>query len=230
MSDHEQEPSTGSGPAQWQMAARLVAFVRDLPGVEPARRVANVVFAGALMAALVFAAIPKKQLPERLHARRDKLSDKMRKLSISQTWKMYAPDPSRGHFYMELIAHDEDGTRRVLEESRNVEAGWDTAWSWKRTRRDIWEHTATRRIGQVNRNRTWYLRAVCLREHRRGYDVRRIEMNRVYRAIRPPERVAEGAETLGPLKRKKAQDGSCHVQIIRTMIAEDPLSPGGSNG
>ena len=80
-----------------------------------------------------------------------------------------------------------------------------------------------RRIETSNRNRTWYLRGVCVREARRGYDVRRIEMHRVYRRIRAPDRVRAGNGTLGPIKRTKAQDGSCNVAIIREMIATDPF-------
>jgi hypothetical protein len=196
---------------------------------EPARWLAslrwaiNVVFPVTIAALMVLSAIPSEKVPERIASQRERLSAVMHKLSLSQSWNMYAPDPGKGHFYMELYAHDADGTVRKLEDSRMAEEGWGTAWAWERTRLDIWQHTVTRRIDKASRNRTWYLRGVCLREARRGYDVRRIEMTRVYRRIRPPDRVREGAETLGPIKRSKAQDGSCNVAVIREMIATDPM-------
>ena len=110
---------------------------------------------------------------------------------------------------------------RVLEDSDMATNGWGTAWAWRRSRLDIWQHAVTRRIDKVNRNRTWYMRGVCLREARRGYDVQRLEMTRVYRRIRSPERVAEGASLLAKPRRRKAQDGSCRVRIIRDMIEVD---------
>jgi hypothetical protein len=207
------------------------ATARELPPwLVGLRRFVNLVYPTLLGALMVFAALPSEQLPDRLKPKRERLSQLMRKVSLSQSWKMYAPDPPKGHFYMELYAHDVDGTVRRLEDSRMAEEGWGTAWAWNRTRRDIWHLTVTRHIDKVNRNRTWYLRGVCLREARRGYQVKRLEMIRVYRRIRAPDRVQAGAELLGPIKRTKAQDGSCNVAIIREMIAEDPLRADGGDG
>lgn len=200
---------------------------RELPRwLASVRWASNVVVPVALMTLMVLSAIPSAKVPERLKPQRERLAAIMQKLSLSQTWGMYAPDPGKGHFYMELYAHDADGTVRKLEETHVAEEGWGTAWAWDRTRRHIWQHTVSRRIDKTSRNRTWYLRGVCVREARRGHDVRRIEMQRVYRRIRTPERVREGAETLGPIKRSKAQDGSCNVAIIREMIATDPYGSG----
>jgi hypothetical protein len=181
-------------------------------------RVINVVFPLLLGGFMLLAAWPGDKLGPRLRPHHDRLTELMRPLSLSQSWSMYAPDPARGHFYMELVAYDADGTRRVLEESYLAEHGWGTTFFWNRTRREIWRLTITGRVDEVNRNRTWYLRGVCVREARRGYDVQRIEMTQVFRRIRSPEQVREGKELLGPAKRRKAQDGSCRVQIIREMI------------
>ncbi len=172
-----------------------------------------------LMAAMIFAAVPREKLGEAAQARHDRLIDAMRKVSLSQSWSMYAPNPSRGHFYIELEAVDADGTRRMLEENERVD--WGTAWVWTKDREDIWLHTISRKLDEVNRNRTWYLRGVCVREARRGHDVRRIEAVRVDRSIRSPEKVLAGQPLLGPERRQKAQDTSCRVQIIRDMIAAD---------
>jgi hypothetical protein len=191
------------------------------PVLASLRRVVNVIFPLLLVVLMLLAAWPSGELGPRLRPHHDRLTELMRPLSLSQSWNMYAPDPARGHFYMELIAHDADGTKRVLEESRLVEHGWGTTFFWKRTRMDIWRLTITGHIDEVNRNRTWYLRGVCVREARRGYDVQRLEMTQVFRRIRTPEQVLEGKELLGPPKRRKAQDGSCRVQIIREMIEVD---------
>ncbi|HVH99898.1 MAG TPA: hypothetical protein VM869_14360 [Enhygromyxa sp.] len=218
MSEHSTQPSPASRRERRErlrwLASRCLASLRWA---------SNVVVPLAIMALMVLAAVPSDRTPERLQPQRERLSAAMQQLSLSQSWSMYAPDPGKGHFYMELYAHDADGTVRKLDDSRMAEEGWGTAWAWKRTRLDIWQHTVMRRIDKTNRNRTWYLRGVCVREARRGYDVRRIEMSRVYRRIRAPERVLEGAKTLGPIKRTKAQDSSCNVAIIREMIATDPL-------
>jgi hypothetical protein len=182
-------------------------------------RVVNTIVPLVLMSAMVFAAIPRDEFGEAAQARHDRLIDAMRKVSLSQSWSMYAPNPSRGHFYIELRAVDADGTVRVLEETERVD--WGTAWLWTKDREDIWLHTVARRADEINRNRTWYLRGVCVREARRGYDIRRLEANRVDRSIRSPEKVRAGKPVLGPERRQKAQDTSCRVDIIRDMIEYD---------
>jgi hypothetical protein len=184
------------------------------------RRVVNVLTPLLLAALMLLATWPSDELGERLRPRHDQLIELMRPLSLSQSWSMYAPDPGRGHHLMELVAHDADGTVRVLDDSDPANA-WGTAFFWQRTRKDIWTYTVSGRVDEANRNRTWYLRGVCVREARRGYDVQRIEMTQVFRRIRSPEQVREGKHLLGPIKRRKAQDGSCRVQIIRDMIEVD---------
>ncbi len=185
------------------------------------RRVINVVFPLLLGSVMLLAAWPGNELGPRLRPAHDRLVEWMRPLSLSQSWGMYAPDPARGHYYMHLVAYDSDDNPRVLEDSYLAEHGWGTAWFWTRSRADIWRYAVSDRVGEVNRNRTWYLRGVCAREAARGHDIRRVEMTQVYRRIRPPEQVREGKELLGPPKRRKAQDGSCNVSIIREMIETD---------
>lgn len=209
------------GPPSWQLARRARAAVEGTREFASARRAANVVVSACLFGLLVFAAIPKAKLPEHLHPRRDRLSEVMRALSLSQSWNMYAPDPSRGHHTMELVAVDRDGTERRLR-SRGDANAWATAWAWQRTRRDIWQFVIMRRPTGTSRNRTWFLRGVCLREHRRGHDVARLEVWHASRSIQPPERVRAGQPTLGPVRRTRVAGTSCDVEIIRDMIAEDP--------
>jgi hypothetical protein len=192
------------------------------------RRVVNVLTPLLLGATMLLATCPSEQLGPYLRPAHDRLIGWMRPLSLSQSWSMYAPDPGRAHYFMELVAHDADGTVRVLEDSELAEHGWGTSFFWDRTRWEIWRHTVTGRVDEVNRNRTWYLRGVCVREARRGYDVQRIEMTQVFRRIRSPEQVREGKALLGPIKRVKAQDGSCRVKIIQEMIEADALRRGDS--
>lgn len=185
------------------------------------RRVVNVEVPLLLGIAMVLATLPSEQLGPRLRPVHDRLIAVMRPLSLSQSWSMYAPDAARGHYFMELVAHDADGTVRVLDDSELAEHGWGTTFFWNRTRKDIWHYTISGRIDEVNRNRTWFMRGVCVREARRGYDVQRIEMTQVFRRMRSPEQVREGKALLGPIKRRKAQDGSCRVRIIGEMIETD---------
>jgi len=214
-------PGADASPPPGQIA--FVAALERRAWFRWTRRLANLVVALALGGGLVLGAWPHAEFDDgsRMQGAHDELVAKMRKLSLSQTWKMYAPDPGRGHFYMELDAHDADGTVRELEDSFMAKHGWGTAWAWRRSRLDIWQHAVTRRIDKVNRNRTWYMRGVCAREARRGHEVDRLEMRRVYRRIRPPEQVREGKDLLARPKQRRAQDGSCHVKIIREMIAFD---------
>ena len=142
----------------------------------------NVITPLMLAFVLVLSGWPRTKLEEgsSIQTLHDRIVDVLRKVSISQTWRMYAPDPARGHYYMVLETYDRDGTKRVQEESVKVETGWGTSWAWSRTRKDIWLHAIMRGIDKTNRNRTWYMRGVCMREARRGRDARRVSVSRVY--------------------------------------------------
>lgn len=181
----------------------------------------NIVVPLLLGSVMLLAMWPSGQLGPRLRPAHDRLIELMRPLSLSQSWSMYAPDPGRGHHLIELVAHDADGTVRVLEDPEQAQDAWGTAFFWQRTRMDIWRYTVSGRVDEANRNRTWFLRGICVLEARRGYDVKRIELTQAFRRIRTPEQVREGKALLGPIKRRKAQDGSCRVQIIREMIEAD---------
>lgn len=198
------------------------------PRRELARRVVNTIVPLVLMSLMLFAAVPREWFAGGLQAKHDVLIEALRKVSISQRWSMYAPNPSRGHFYLELRAIDADGSVRELEESERVD--WGTSWVWNKDREDIWLHAIARQIEEVNRNRTWYMRGVCVREARRGYDVRRIEVSRVDRSIRAPDKVAAGKPLLGPVKRTQGQATSCRVDIIREMLEFDRSRDEGGQG
>ncbi|NVB40863.1 hypothetical protein G6O69_23695 [Pseudenhygromyxa sp. WMMC2535] len=227
--DAKADASGDGAPAlrSWQHLARIqVAAARWWAGQVALRRVINLMFAGLLMAVMVFSTIHTDALPESMKPKREQLGGYMHTLSLSQRWQMYAPDPTRGHAYPELIAYDAQGNARVLPESRLVEEGWGTWWAWERNRRQLWEHIIVRKIDKVNRHRIWYLRGLCMREARLGHAVERVELRRVYRRVRPPEKVLKGDALLGPPKIRKGRDTSCKVKIIREMIAADPMGAG----
>ncbi|HLT36038.1 MAG TPA: hypothetical protein VK034_07125, partial [Enhygromyxa sp.] len=83
------------------------AAPRELPPwLAALRRAVNVGFPLLLVCVMVASALPSDELPDALAPARERLTVAMRKISLSQSWKMYAPDPATGHFYMELFAHD----------------------------------------------------------------------------------------------------------------------------
>lgn len=190
-------------------------------GLVQLRRVVNVAAPLGLIWALVLAAIPRGELEGGRLARHDRLVELMRPLSLSQSWGMYAPDAARSHRYLILEAHDADGRVRALEESEALDQGWGTVRGWARSRRDIWRVEITRSMATANRNRTWYLRGVCLREARRGHEVEHLQLRLASRSLRSPEQVRAGRGVLGPLRVEPAGRASCRVGIIRKMIARD---------
>lgn len=145
-----------------------------------------------------------------------------RTISVSQHWGMYAPNPQRAQVYMNLTALYPDGSRVELEETAQERDGWGTQWAWRKRRVDIWRFYANMGTNRANRNRTWYLRGVCLREARRtGEAPMSIEMVSVRRKFTPPHRVREGRPDLGKPVRKKVQTVSCTTKIVHDMIQED---------
>lgn len=175
-----------------------------------------------LAAAMVYTALPRDRLPERWRSHHEDYSAKLRRVSLSQTWNMYAPNPSRGHAYMELSGVERSGEPVDFEENSDLEDGWGTTWAGRWSRRDVWRYTLVRRINTTSRNRVWFLRGLCVRADRRGQDLKEVSMARVYRRIRSPKRVRAGKATLGPAKRhRREHKTSCNVPIVREMIAFD---------
>jgi len=142
-------------------------------------------------------------------------------VSVKQTWGMYAPDPQRAQIYMELEAEYDDGSVAALVESEDVERGWGTTWAWKKTRLDIWRFYANFHADRRNDNRTWYLRAVCVREARTGHVPRKLTMYHVKRRFVSPQAVRSGQPALGEPERKLVTVQYCNTSPAREMIAED---------
>jgi hypothetical protein len=145
----------------------------------------------------------------------------LRQVSVIQKWNMYAPDPQTAHTYLVTYAEFADGRRERLVEAQRADAGWSTIWGWQKTRVDMWSFYATLNPDKVNRNRTWYLRAVCVRESlARGEVPRKVVSERVRRRFTHPDQVRAGQPGLGPLERYPLQSVECSSWPIRDMIAQ----------
>jgi hypothetical protein len=162
--------------------------------------------------------------------------EQLRKISVLQTWNMYAPDPQRAQSYLSLHAELADGTRVPLAEAIQAEHGWDRVLDWQKRRHDIWRIIVS---GQKQvAHRSWYLRGVCVREDRaRGEPPRKIIAERVRRRFTSPAAVAAGKPGLGGVTRTDVQTLRCDERQARAMIAADrlrrgapPLPPRGAEG
>ncbi|HET6582051.1 MAG TPA: hypothetical protein VFG69_01365 [Nannocystaceae bacterium] len=151
-------------------------------------------------------------------------------IGVKQSWGMYAPDPQRSHHYMELVAHYDDGTEALLEESADAEHGWGTIWAWQKTRLDIWKFYANFHPNRRNDHRLWYLRMVCVREARTGRTPQKITMHQVTRKFASPAKVRKGAPGLGKPVRKLVTVQHCRTAPTGEMIAEDALRRGEDHG
>jgi hypothetical protein len=142
-------------------------------------------------------------------------------ISVKQNWGMYAPDPQRAQVYMDLEAEYADGTTAPLLESDDVRDGWGSTWEWRKTRLDIWRFYANFHSDGRNDNRSWYLRAVCVREARAGKLPRKIAMYQVKRRFAAPEAVRAGKPGLGEPDRRLVTVQYCGTEPTRTMIERD---------
>lgn len=145
-----------------------------------------------------------------------------RKLSLLQTWNMYAPDATRSHSYLSVKAELADGTTVPLDEAIQAETAWGAVWEWEKRRTDMWRFYAVTQADRRNINRTWYLRGLCVREERaRGVAPVRIVAERVKRKFTAPEKVRAGAPGLSAPTREFVQAIRCNDWPERAMIAED---------
>jgi hypothetical protein len=145
-----------------------------------------------------------------------------RKISVLQTWNMYAPDPTRAHTYLSVRAELADGSSVKLDEALQADAGWGGIWDWQKRRTDIWRFYAALRPEEANANRTWYLRALCVREDRaRGEAPVRIVAEKVRRGFTPPHEVAAGQPGLLAPTRAPVQKIDCAGWPERAMVAAD---------
>jgi hypothetical protein len=155
------------------------------------------------------------------------LAGYLRRVSFVQSWRMYAPNPQRAQSYMNLTAHYDDGTTAALWETEQERDGWGTVWAWNKTREDIWRHYANFHPKANNEHRTWYLRAVCVREARRGRLPDKIVMEQVTRGFTHPHKVAAGKPALGRRRVELVTVAYCKTKQVREMIAADAERRGG---
>jgi hypothetical protein len=208
------------------------------------RRTFDIVFPLLIAAALVLVAFPDYMYEEesRLLEVRQKVAKGLFKpMSMSQHWGMYAPDPARAMTYMHLIAESKGsytfprgkqdpvvepgeappGTWR-LEEADLADAGWGTIWGWQKTREDIWRYRLSmKKPKSPNRNRTWYMRGVCVREARAGRYPAYIQMQQLKRHFTKPSRVSEGKPEFGPRKFTRSDRTWCRSSVAAEMIEKD---------
>ena len=148
------------------------------------------------------------------------LAKQLRRISVIQSWRMYAPDPQRAQSYLALYAELADGSQVPLAEAVAAEQGWGSVWDWQKRRVDIWRAFASGE--KPSPHRTWYMRGVCVREARaRGEAPVRIVAQRVRRSLTHPDAVAQGKPSLGVLKRTDLQTIRCADWPSRQMLAED---------
>lgn len=178
----------------------------------------------AMGALAVFAVIVAPNLPtDWVGEWTSKLAGWTRPVSFVQSWRMYAPNPQRAQSYMNLTAHFDDGSQADLEETLQERDGWGTHFAWDKTRVDIWRHYANFHPKRANEHRKWYLRAVCIREARRGNMPDKIVMEQVTRRFAPPQKVKPGQGALGRPRRRLVTVQYCKVKRVREMLAADPV-------
>lgn|GEM_PF-1435685 len=183
------------------------------------RRLVHVVWALGLGSIVLLPNLPRERFGELPGV----VAGRLRPISFVQSWRMYAPDPQRSQTYMNLVAHYPGGREVELEETIQEKNGWTVTWAGNKTRVDIWRHYANFHGTGRNDNRTWYLRAVCVREARKGEVPTRISMTQVRRRFATPERVGEGKPDLGRRRRLKNVNHwmPCKTKIVMKMIEAD---------
>jgi hypothetical protein len=188
----------------------------------------------AVVVAMIGGATPSPWVRATFGARigdaHDRLTAALRTISATQRWAMYAPNPPRSQAYLRLTAIWSDGATLALEESAIAnDSGWTRHFVWHKTLADVWRHYATMHPRQPNEHRTWYLRAVCVREARRhGRAPAFLDVELIRRVLTPPAEVARGAPDLGPKERVFIQRMSCAVPIVQQMVEEDRARRGGA--
>lgn len=152
------------------------------------------------------------------------------RVSFQQHWQMYAPNPRRALAYMNLTAISADGREVELEETHFERGGWDARPVWVRTRVESWQQAAVAHPETRHRNRTWYMRGVCVRLARRGEVPDRIVMDRVLRGFATPDALRHGSASLGPPLRSRVTVVSCRTPEVREMIRQDRARRGEQPG
>jgi hypothetical protein len=201
--------------------------------MEQIRRAVNVVVPLVLGTLMLILAVPAEYLgplgdkdrctnEEGRYSCKSLLIQVARRISVSEMWGMYAPGPQRAHSYMLLTAIEPDGTERALEENEVETEGWGTTWVWEKNRIHILHHAVGYfRANKPSRNRTWFLRGICVREYRAGYEPIRIRMDRIRRRFTKPSAVRKGKPVLTKPERLDVATMGCRSKLVRDMIKED---------
>lgn len=184
----------------------------------------NVVFPLVLAGILVLPAlkVPADGPLGWLRAQQARLVQGLMTISVQQNWRMYAPNPSRSNMGPHVVAVWDDGEEVPLEESERAAAETGRVWAWRRRRVDFWRfQIAAYRPNRPNRNRSWYLWGVCVREARGGETPRLVKLYGERVRLAAPADVAKGEPVLRPPERKRIATVACRVGRTKTMIEED---------
>lgn len=204
-------------------AVHASATSSNLPSVP--RLFLRLLYAASVVAialAMVLPTLPKSVIGERAKKLLGKLSQAQLNISVKEGWRMYAPDPQRAQLNMTLTAVYPDKTKVELVESQQEKTGWGTKWFWDKTRLDIWQQYANFHPKGGNRNRTWFLKGICVRESRDGRVPHRIVMHHVTRGFRSPESIRKhGGPGLGRPRRALVTVQYCTVAGVKAMIHAD---------
>lgn len=151
----------------------------------------------------------------------------LRKVSVSQRWSMYAPNPQRSLAFMTLDAEYPDDRVERMYDGEDPRL-WRTTGFWAKSRMAVWQYYALLKSKKRNRNRTWFLRAQCIEALRRyGELPLRVRMTAARRRFTPPAKVARGAEVLRPLKLREVQVEPCRTKVVRAMLRSATEGAGG---
>ena len=188
---------------------------------EHLRRWINVVIPLVLAMVLIFPAVQFKG-KGKLKGAQTRLVGALRTISVQQSWRMYAPNPSRSHTMPYVVGVDAHGEEYPLEESIRSDQETGRVWLWKRRRIDFWRfQVAAFRPTKPNRNRSWYLRGVCVRESRKDNPPRLVHLYGERVNLTPPKAVRNGKPVLGKPRRAKIETASCVIGRVPRMIEED---------
>lgn len=214
--------------------------------METLRRIYDTLFPLLIAGLLVLVATPAKKMPEGSGVR--ELREHIAKnyfmpMGLSQQWGMYAPDPARSMSYVHLTAESKgarvfpvrksdpqpepgsapEGTWQ-LDEARWAEQDWGVKWFWHKSRADIWRYRlAMSKHDTPNRNRSWYMRGVCVREAREGRFPHYIQMQALKRRFSKPEAVRKGKPEYGPREYIRSDRTWCKSKLVAGMLEHDRL-------
>ena len=147
----------------------------------------------------------------------------LRKISFSQSWRMYTPDANLSYTRAVVTGITRDRSPVVLRGPEDpTTPPVRGVFFWNRSRDDFWTYQAAH-VGASRRsaNRLWFLRGWCVRAARMGLDLRAISMTRVNWRLEKPKNVLGGAPELRAPEVQDFREVRCDVGVVHSMIQAD---------